>query len=540
MDRPIDSPLAGRHNNLAAARLRTRGDRRIDRRLAVCIAAAHGAVVDNRKLTIGKRRQFDRSEDAGQRFHPAGSAKTGRFQHAAARNARTPSRINCMEAAHRRGRMAQKPANPYSGLAIWLQSSRCRCNNGRKIAANCGHSSRLFVDAAIVARAFPMKRVREIALAFPRGAHQEVFIEGVLRYARDQECDWSYITAPESLSLSVLDLVGWPGDGILAAINTAQEATCAASLSIPLVNISSALLRSPVPRSIVDNHSIGSLAADHLVGKGFQAYAFYGLSDVQYSKDRQAGFEERITAAGYRCVEFLSKPTFGLGGNQWLLQYRVLAEWLATLPTPCGLFAVSDYRARQAIDACRQVGLQVPEQIAVIGVDNEQIICDHSSPTLTSVARNDQLEGYRAAAMLDRLLNGKRVSLEEAPIPPLQVVERESTATFAVSDARLRQALSFLHQHIEKPITIDQITEHAGVSRRWLEYAFRDVLGETPYQYLRRQRLAMARRLLAEDPTAKVYSIAQQTGFSSAKQLAIAFQQDFGMSPREYRKSTQA
>ena len=142
--------------------------------------------------------------------------------------------------------------------------------------------------------------------------------------------------------------------------------------------------------------------------------------------------------------------------------------------------------------------------------------------------------------MLDRLLNGKRVSLEERPIPPLQVVERESTATFAVSDPRLRDALAFLHQHIEKPITIDQITEHAGVSRRWLEYAFRDVLGETPYQYLRRQRLALARRLLAEEPASKVYSVAQQAGFSSAKQLAIAFQQDFGMSPREYRKSTQS
>jgi len=384
-----------------------------------------------------------------------------------------------------------------------------------------------------------MKRVREIALAFPRGAHQELFIEGVLRYASDHQCNWSYITAPESLSLSVLDLVGWPGDGVLAALNTAQEAPCAASLTLPVVNISSALERSPVPRSIVDNHAIGALAADHLVGKGFQAYAFYGLSDVQYSKDRHGGFEERLNAAGYHSVPFLSKPTFGLGSNQWLQQYRVLAEWLAGLPTPCGLFAVSDYRARQALDACRQVGLQVPEQIAVIGVDNETVICEHAFPKLTSVARNDQLEGYRAAAMLNRLLNGKRVSLEEDPIPPLQVVERESTATFAVSDSRLRQALSYLHQHIEKPITIDQITEHAGVSRRWLEYAFRDVLGETPYQYLRRQRLAMARRLLTDDPGAKVYAIAQQTGFSSAKQLAIAFQQDFGMSPREYRRSTQ-
>jgi len=385
-----------------------------------------------------------------------------------------------------------------------------------------------------------MKRVKEIALAFPRGAHQEVFIEGVLRYAREHQCNWSYITAPESLSLSVLDLVGWPGDGILAALNTAEEADCAATLSLPVVNISSALLQSPVPRSIVDNHAIGALAADHLVCKGFQDYAFYGLSDVRYSTDRHHGFEERLGLSGYRSVQFLSKPTFGLGGNLWLNQHRALAEWLTVLPTPCGLFAVSDYRGRQVLDACRQLDLQVPEQIAVIGVDNEQVICEHAYPTLTSVARNDQLEGYRAAAMLDRLLNGKRVSLEEPPIPPLQVVERESTATFAVSDSRLRDALSFLHQHIERPITIDQIKDHAGVSRRWLEYAFRDTLGETPYQYLRRQRLALARRLLAEEPTAKVYSIAQQAGFSSAKQLAIAFQQDFGMSPREYRRSTQS
>ena len=385
-----------------------------------------------------------------------------------------------------------------------------------------------------------MAQVQEIALAFPRGAHQEVFIEGVLRYAREHQRNWSYITAPESLSLSVLDLVGWPGDGILAAINTAAEARCAASLAMPVVNISSALPESPVPRSIVDNAAIGVLAADHLVGKGFQKHAFYGLSDVQYSKARYQGFQARLTEAGYSSVQFLSKPTFGLGGNLWLQQHRALAEWLVELPTPCGLFAVSDYRARQVLDACRQSELQVPEQIAVIGVDNEQVICEHAYPTLSSVARNDQLEGYRAAAMLNRLLDGQPVALEEPPIPPLQVVERESTATFAVSDSRVREALAFLHEHIKKPITVDQITRHAGVSRRWLEYAFRDVLGETPYQYLRRQRLALARRMLAGEPEAKIYTIAQQAGFASAKQLSIAFQQDFGMSPREYRRSTKS
>lgn len=385
-----------------------------------------------------------------------------------------------------------------------------------------------------------MARVREIALAFPRGAHQEVFIEGVLRYAADNQRNWSYITAPESLSLSVLDLVGWPGDGILAALNTPAEGECASILSTPVVNISSALPRSPTPRSIVDNAAIGAMAAEHLIAKGFQTYAFYGLSGVQYSKDRRDGFAHRLVKDSFKVLEFLSTPTFGLGGNQWLQQHRALAEWLKELPTPCGLFAVSDYRARQALDACRQADLNVPEQIAVIGVDNEQIICEHAYPKLTSVARNDSLEGYRAAAMLDRLMDGESVSLEEPPIPPLEVVERDSTATFAVEDARLREALAYLHQHIDEPITIDQIIGHTGVSRRWLEYAFRRVLHETPYQYLRRQRLALAKRLLTEDPAAKVHRVAQQSGFSSAKHLAIAFQQSFGMSPRDYRKSTRA
>lgn len=384
-----------------------------------------------------------------------------------------------------------------------------------------------------------MVRMREIALAFPRGAHQEVFIEGVLRYAAEHQSNWSYITAPESLSLSVLDLIGWPGDGILAAINTPAEGECAANLSVPVVNISSALPQSPVPRSIVDNIAIGAAAAEHLVGKGFETHAFYGLSDVQYSKDRRAGFAARLAVDDFHCLDFLSAPTFGLGGNQWLQQHRALAEWLKELPTPCGLFAVSDYRARQVLDACRQLGRHVPEQIAVIGVDNEQIICEHAYPKLSSVARNDRLEGYRAAAMLDAIMNGEQVSLEEPPIPPLEVVERDSTATFAVQDPRLREALAYLHQHIDQPITIDNIIGHSGVSRRWLEYAFRRVLHETPYQYLRRQRLALAKRLLSEDPSAKVHRVAQQSGFSSAKHLAIAFQQSFGMSPRDYRKRTQ-
>lgn len=384
-----------------------------------------------------------------------------------------------------------------------------------------------------------MEGVREIALAFPRVAHQELFIAGVLKYAREAGRRWSYITTPESLSLSVLDLMGWPGDGIIASINTPREAEVAAEFNVPVVNISSALIDTSIPKSIIDNRAIGRLAADHLISKGFQQFAFYGLEGVQYSAGRQTGFEERLTESGHSTVGYWAEPTFGLQGSSWLYQNEALTKWLATLPTPCGLLAVSDYRARQVLDACRHAGIEVPEQLAVVGVDNEHVICEHSNPPLSSVARNDELEGYRAAALLDRLMAGQTAIEPEPPTAPMQVVERGSTATYAVSDPRLRAAMDYLFENLGDPITIDELTQHADVSRRWLEYAFRAAVGETPYQYLRRQRLALAKRLLLKDRTLKINEIASRTGFTSAKQLTTAFRQEFSMSPREMRRSNE-
>ena len=214
-----------------------------------------------------------------------------------------------------------------------------------------------------------------------------------------------------------------------------------------------------------------------------------------------------------------------------------LSDWLPTLTTPCAIFAVSDYRARQVLDACRSLELRVPDDVAVLGVDNELVICEHSQPTLSSVARNDGLEGYSAAALLDRLMRKQPVPQPIHTIPPLQVVQRESTASFAVHDARLRDALTFLHEHLKEPISIDDVIRESHVSRRWLEYAFRDALGETPYQYLRRHRLALARQILANEPGEKLVGVARRSGFASAKQLTVAFQQEFGVSPSEYRRT---
>ena len=383
----------------------------------------------------------------------------------------------------------------------------------------------------------PTQRFKEIALAFPRGAHQEVFITGVLRYAIEYGCNWSYITSPESLALSVLDLRGWKGDGIIAALNTPAEASCVKEFEVPVVNISGTLEHTPVPRVSLDNRLVGQLAAEHLIERGFREFAYYGLRNVAYSIARGSTFEARLQQAGFRCTSLLMPPTYRANALQWHDQQRRLVKWLERLPTPVGLFAVTDYRAREVLDACRQIGLRVPQQVAVIGVDNEEVICAHVEPQLTSVARDNQQEGYHAATILDDLIRGKPIASTEEVIPPLGIVPRESTQTVAFKDARLCHAIEYLNKNIEHPIGVDELASQVGVSRRWMEYAFRDALNESPYQYIRQWRLKLARDLLEKEPAAKIYQVARRTGFSSAKQLTTAFGQEFGVSPREFQRS---
>ena len=384
-----------------------------------------------------------------------------------------------------------------------------------------------------------MKQAKQIALAFPRGAHQEELINGVLRYAGEHDCNWTYITAPESLALSVLDLKGWRGDAIIAAINTPAEATCAKSIALPIVNISGTLAKTSVPRVSVDSRVIGELAADHLVERGFRQFAYYGLGGVAYSAVRQEGFEERLAKSGFTSVSLLMPPTYQARSQQWRDQQSKLVKWLTTLPTPIGLCSVTDYRARQVLDACRQVGLRVPQQVAVIGVDNEEVICDHVQPRLSSVARNNRQEGYHAAAMLDQLIRHKKLQSSEDTIQPLGVVARESTETVAFQDPRLCEAIDYLNQNIAMPVGVQELASHVGVSRRWMEYAFREAVGESPYQYIRNKRLKLAQHLLEKDTRLKIHEIARQTGFLSAKQFSVAFSQEYGASPREYRCARQ-
>jgi LacI family transcriptional regulator len=376
-----------------------------------------------------------------------------------------------------------------------------------------------------------------IGLAFPRGGRHELLVEGISEYAQKNGRAWTYVNTLESPSLSLANLVDWQGAGVIAALNTARDAEFAANFHLPIVNISGILKDSPVPRSRVDERAIGAAAAEHLHERGFHHYAFYGLRNVEYSRLRQEAFNSTLATIGFGAAALTLDSTLNFDCSTWLTQQRALSHWLATLDTPCGVFVASDSRARQLIDACIHLNLKVPDQIAVVAVDELPYVNEHIHPTITSISRDFRREGYHAAALLDSLMRGKRAPSEVDAGVPRIAVARESTSTFAVGDKRLRDAMVFVRNCIGQPFVIRDVCDHVKVSRRWLEYSFRGTLGETPYQYVQRQRVEHAQRLIANNPETKLFLIAQQVGFSSAKQLAKVFRRELGMSPRHFRQS---
>jgi LacI family transcriptional regulator len=380
-----------------------------------------------------------------------------------------------------------------------------------------------------------MPKTRQIALAFPItiGPHANI-ARGILNYAAQRE-HWTFVGGPENVTLSVLNLKAWRGDGIIAETLTKKEDRVARQLGLHVVSLSGSLPESDLPRVISDHRAIGCLAAEELLHCEIRRFAYYGLKDVWYSEQRCRGFVERIEREGFECSVLQAASTLE-GKATWHGWLDELQQWLTTIQPPFGLMAVNDHRARMAVNACRQIGLYVPHDVAVVGVDNDPIACEASHPTLTTVARNDERIGYQAAKLLDQLMSGKRPSRSTVLVPPVGVVSRDSTDMVAVDDPKLSQAVQFIRQHLSEPFNVDDLLRQVAVSRRWLEYRFRDRFGRSPHDYISEARVERAKRLLEQTPKLHLNEIAKISGFTDSRNLRLVFHRQTGMTPAEYRR----
>ncbi len=376
---------------------------------------------------------------------------------------------------------------------------------------------------------------KHVAVAFRGGGpHLARLLCGITDYA--QKCGaWTLSFSPESLFIRMRNLQGWPGDGVLALVHDEQEARAARALRLPVVNLSGALADPGLPRVVVDYQMAGRLAAEHLLDRGFQRFAFYGLEDRWHSHQRRIGFVERLQREGLEC-SVLEVPSGFDAPRPWRFWMKPLETWLPKLRTPVGVLAVHDPRGSLLVDVCLRLGLRVPEDVAVIGIDNDVLACEYARVPLSSVSRNDRRAGYEAAALLDRLMAGQAPPEKDILIPPDGVIRRRSTDTLAIEDPHVKRLAQYVIENVEKPFGVERLERLVPFSRRSLEQRFRKCVRCTPYEYINRIRVQRAEDLLTGPKRLTLGQIARCCGFSDTRRFRLVFQQVTGATPAEYRR----
>jgi LacI family transcriptional regulator len=376
---------------------------------------------------------------------------------------------------------------------------------------------------------------KRIAMSVPHGLqYMERVIHGITDYAK-QNAHWSFTRVPETAGTSIEWLRFWHGDGAFAAIYTPEDARLAQRIGIPIVNLATHLTDLKTPSITVDHYAVGELAARHLLERNFRRFGYYGPSDLHYAQLRRDGFSSIVAQAGGD-VKILEVQTSDGDARQKLDdQQYALEDWLRSLKVPVGILASADLRASMVLEACQKLKLRVPEDVAVVGVDNDPVVCDFCDPPLTSVSRNDYQVGYEAAILLDQLMDGGSPPEKPIRIPPAGIVQRTSSDTVSVEDPYIAEAIRFMRERVHEHFGVDELLNQVPLSRRSLEYRFRACLGRSPYDYLNQIRVDQAKRLLSDPHRSSLTKIAMACGFGDLRRFRIVFQRLVGANPSEYR-----
>lgn len=328
-------------------------------------------------------------------------------------------------------------------------------------------------------------------------------------------------------------LARWTGDGIIARIENRAIERAVAAVGVPVVNVSASGLAPEFPAVISDCAAIGQLAAEHLLERGIRHFGYCGDARFSWSTAYEHHFVKYIRRAGCTCKVFESASE---DFADRLAEQRKLGCWLTSLPKPVGIMACYDIRGQQVLDVCREVGLRVPDEVAVIGQHNDEPLCELCDPPLSSVIPNPRLAGYRAAELLDRMIRGRRVVPRIYRIAPIGVETRPSTDVVAINDPDIANAIRFIRENAIRGIGVDDVLKAVPISRSMLERKLRGVLGHTPYEAILRARFSRAKELL-KSTALPVAEVAVLAGFSSPEYFSAAFKAQVGVSPRRFRAS---
>lgn len=293
---------------------------------------------------------------------------------------------------------------------------------------------------------------------------------------------------------------------------------------------------SNIPNITGDYRKTGRMAAEFFLSKGFQNFAFYGYRDTVWSQERCEGFYECIAAQGFG-NNFYSYQDQSLD-DLWFYEAPPLLNWLKSLPQPTALMACDDNQGNRITEICKVNNIRVPDKIAILGVDNDEIICNLSDPPLSSISQNIVRGGFEAAALIEHLLNDEEATYQDVVLQPVNIINRLSTDFYSTTDAHIQTALKYIHQNIAADITVSDIVKQVPLSRRLLEIRFKQVTQQSIHKYIFNLRMErFAQLLLASD--APIADVAEQVGINNLKNLSRQFKALKKVSPNEYRKEYQ-
>lgn len=379
--------------------------------------------------------------------------------------------------------------------------------------------------------------MRHVALLIETsGSYGRGILQGIAKYNRAIG-GWSTFVRPHGPGdAPPAWLKDWAGDGMIVRIDSKQTAELVRKTKVPVVNVRVTASEYPFPYVTVNNAEIGAMAARHLLERGLRHFGIYSRpSGVNPTLDERCeSFQRAIIEAGFACDTFL--PNKSVKAVGWEQQQDTLAGWLRALPRPLGVMACNDEFGLHVLDACRRCNAVVPDDIAVVGVDNDEPLCELAIPPLSSIDPNTESIGYEAAQMLDAMMAGGKKSRDYKPLKlkPRGVVTRRSTDVVASEDEEVARAARFIRDNACQGLQVVDVLAHVGMSRASLQQRMKQILGRTIHQEIQRVRLHKVKdRLLTPGLTIK--QVARESGFASVQYMTRVFHAVTGETPAQYR-----
>jgi LacI family transcriptional regulator len=360
-------------------------------------------------------------------------------------------------------------------------------------------------------------------------------IIGIARYAT-LHGPWSFYKEPIGLKSSIPHLTNWKPDGII--IRDSMITKELLKLKIPIIL---AIHTSSCPKILsvikTDCRSIAKMASEHLIEKGFRNLAFCGYDSYDWSNERRKFFCHFNSEAGYRTHIYI--PPKSIKTNDWEKEQRHVSEWIKRLPKPVGILACNDDRGQHILEVCKLIDLKVPEDVAVVGVDNDPMVCEIGDPPLTSIALNVNSAGYRAAELLDQLIKNKKMRGQQIMVSPSHIVQRQSSDILAVDDVEVAAAIRFIKENAKNKINVKDVIKATGISRRTLEQRFKKTIHRSICDEIRKVRVDWILKLLLETdlPVSQITSL---FNFTDVEHISRYFKKEKGIGLRQFRKLYQS